>query len=133
MPLLDEWQGYLEQKQYNHDRLVERIHEATYKITATGRTLGVLLFPTDGERVIGGTGQLFNHGCDIALLYDPAFGPDRVRKFTIAARHLPVCDLLSHIDKYEPGWGGHRNIIGSPRSGSHIKVEIVIRLMVDNL
>jgi len=53
-----------------------------------------------------------------------------MRKFTIARRDekvkIDMQGLLKYLNKLEPGWGGHVNIIGSPHFGTHLTSQQVI-------
>ena len=129
MPDLPQWHSYLVAKEENRRRLeavgvAERI---TFFTTASGLSAGLLVLTGSENGLIVGPGVLYREGCEIAVVFSPAFGTPPVRKFTIAGRNRRVSHLLPRLNRLEPGWGGRERIIGSPLAGgSKLSIEAVI-------
>lgn len=53
-----------------------------------------------------------------------------IRKFTIPGNNIRVDAVLSKLNALEPGWGGPTTgtIVGSPKEGSKLSFEEVIRM-----
>ncbi len=127
-----EWRLYLAAKEDNNRRLAESgvIAAARYFTTAGGLKAGFISLSEKDSDLIVGPGVLYGEGCDIAVVFSPAFGEPPVRKFTIAGRERPVNHLLPHLARLEPGWGGREKIIGSPqKGGSFLQEKTIIELV----
>ncbi len=125
LPDLPAWRPYIAAKEANAALLERDMAQAVITTTASGWTVGLLQ-----TQAVGGAGALFAQGCDVAVLFAPAFGHPPVPKFTIAARERRVIDLLPVLDRIEPGWGGRDRIIGSPRRGSRLDAATVFDLVL---
>lgn len=96
--------------------------------SASGRKVGYLTHEHNQVPVFGGIGTLYRKGCDVAIIFDPAFGTTAVRKFTIAGNGIAVSGILPVIIELEEGWGGREAIIGSPRYGSNLPEQSVLEI-----
>jgi hypothetical protein len=58
-----------------------------------------------------------------------------VRKFTIAGNGIRVDSVKDRLNAKEPGWGGPPSgtILGSPREGSNLSLEEVVRIVKEVL
>jgi len=129
MPVPDKWQPYMEAKKCNLSTVEKSMETAQFFQTDKGRKIGVL-----EHTGIGGTGNLFAKGCDIALLHHSCFGEPSVSKYTIASRNVRVYSLVQRFKIIETGWGGHPYIIGSPRGkGTILSTQMIIRMIVKYL
>lgn len=130
MPELPEWQGYLEAKRRN-DAELERAKAHAKLFTTKGGLKGGYL----ETEFFGALGVLYELGCQVAIAYNPRFGDPPVKKYTIGGNGVKVDSLLSILTSKEPGWGGpaHGTIIGSPREGSRLQPEEVIKLVKEHL
>lgn len=132
LPERPEWQPYLAAKAENKRLLTEHgvLESASFFTTNSGLKVGYIFLTAETGNLIVGPGLLYEQGCDIAVIYSPAFGVPPVRKFTIAGRDWAVNHLLPHLAQLESGWGGREKIIGSPRNGgSVLKKNIIIELV----
>ncbi|MBU0568057.1 hypothetical protein KJ693_07665 [bacterium] len=131
MPELLEWKTWIEVKKREKERLSEVVKKAEFFESRSGLKIGFV--ETD---VIGAPGKLYGLGCDLAIVYCPNFGTPPIRKFTIAGNNSRRVDhLLPVLNELEPGWGGpaHGTIIGSPREGSLLSSEDIIKLVSKRL
>lgn len=129
LPILTDWQPYIKAKKCNQELVHQQTKTARFFRTVTGKKLGVLKLTG-----IGGIGALFSRGCDIALLYHPGFGEHHIPKYTIAAKKLNIYSLVNCFEAYEPGWGGHSCIIGSPREKSTcLQTSQIIQIISQNI
>ena len=129
LPERPEWESFLAAKRENQQRLEEGgiLERTVFFTAASGLRVGFLDLTAAGSDLIVGPGSLYSHGCEIAVVFSPAFSRPPVWKFTIAGRERPVNHLLPHLNRLEPGWGGRERIIGSPQErGSRLTVEQVI-------
>jgi hypothetical protein len=134
MPDRLEWQACIAAKSENA-RMVAEVcgsDSIQFFITASGLKAGFLSLEKKFAGLIVGPGILYDHGCDIAIVYSPAFGHPPVRKFTIASLNRQVSHLLPHIAHLESNWGGRERIIGSPRNKGSALSENTIMEMVRN-
>lgn len=127
LPVLPEWEPYVSAKIKNREKLAEDLSNLRIFRSMTGLKVGFL-----ESRAVGGTKALFAMGCDIALLYNPSYGNPPRKKFTIASRKVKLMKLLQHFDKIEPGWGGRETIIASPRTGTSLKEEEVLSIVLSH-
>ncbi|MCX7634937.1 MAG: hypothetical protein N2Z74_04250 [Syntrophales bacterium] len=124
MPDRPHWRCWREAKKANR-RKMKMLRDQVYVFTTRrGKSAGFL---TSG--VIGGVGLIYSRGCDIAVLYHPAFGLPPVPKYTIGGKNVAVSPLLDPLNTLEAGWGGRETIIGSPATGSRLAPETVIALI----
>lgn len=128
IPILPVWEPYIAAKTMNREILNEDLNNVQIFESKTGLKIGFL-----ESRAIGGTKALFSMGCDIAILYNPSYGNPPVRKFTIASRNKKLVNLLTHFDNIETGWGGRETIIGSPRTGTNLKKEDVLDVVLSHM
>jgi len=134
LPERPEWQPYLAAKAENKRRLTEGgvLESASFFTTISGLKAGFISLSDENCNLIVGPGVLYEQGCDIAVIYSPAFGVPPVRKFTIAGHDRAVNHLLPHLVRLESGWGGREKIIGSPMNGGSVLKENVIIELVRN-
>ena len=128
MPGLAEWEEYIVAKDENSLRLQEVLQHAEAFETDGGLRAAFL-----ENSFIGGIGALYSEGYRVVILYNSAFGEPPVRKYTIASDSEPVENLLPRLNELEVGWGGRQLIIGSPRTGSILPPEVVIKTVLRNL
>ena len=128
------WEQYPKAKKEYDRRGKEVLKKAKWTTTRSGLRVGYVETEWIGAvgalygKVESGTGK----GADIAVVLNPAYGPRKLRKFTIAGNGIRVDSLLEKLNKLEPGWGGpsHGTIIGSPRErSSTLKLETVIEIV----
>jgi hypothetical protein len=118
------WAVYIEAKQRNLEKVMQGLKDAVF---LNGRTakIGVCI-----QTGIGGFGSLFSEGCDIAILYNPSTAKDTGAKCTISSRDRDLFPFLSQLNALEPGWGGRKNIIGSPRDrGTSIEISMLSEMI----
>jgi len=111
----------------NHNRLVaEAIKKAKWETTQSGLKLAYL-----ETSFVGAPGALYEAGAQVVVVFNPAFGPAKVRKFTVAGNGIKVNSLLPALNNLETGWGGpgHGTILGSPREGSKLSLEEVVQIV----
>ncbi len=125
IPIMDDMKEYITAKEKNRIKLAGDLRDIKYFRSGKGLKIGYL--KSEG---IGGISTLFSHGCDIAVLFNPAYGDQAVPKFTIAGNGVCVIQMKSVFERVEKGWGGHRLIIGSPRTGTTIPVTILIEKLI---
>ena len=124
MPRLTQWENYIQAKEKNMEKVLAARSNALFFRTVAGLKAGFMELTS-----FGGTGWLYSQGCDIAVLFNPEFGAPPVKKYTIASQTLPVEKLLPKLNRLEPGWGGRKNIIGSPRGGSKLQKQDVMEVV----
>jgi len=128
MPDRPHWRSWRETKEANR-RLVGEMSSLIRTLTTRGgRRVGVLT-----STAIGGLGLIYGQGCEIGVLYNPAFGDPPLPKFTIGGNGVAVSPLLGPLGSLEEGWGGRETIIGSPPSGSALPLEKVLSLIERHL
>lgn len=128
MPSREEWQAYKLAKDENKQRVDEVLQKSEYYTAASGAKIGFV-----ESDFIGGIGTLYSQGCDVVIMFNPAFGEPPVRKFTVAGNNKKVSHLLAFFDKIEKGWGGRETIIGSPREGTMIEKNKLLEIVIENL
>ncbi|MEI6154530.1 MAG: hypothetical protein WCQ90_10630, partial [Deltaproteobacteria bacterium] len=128
MPDIPEWADYRKAKEINTEKLKNIQEETVLYNSKNGLRIGYL-----ESEAIGGIGFLYEQGCDVVIMHNPSFGNPPVIKFTIAGNKKKISHLLKYFDTIESGWGGRNTIIGSPRTGTTLKPEIVIGIVKDNL
>jgi hypothetical protein len=126
IPTNPAWQPYIEIKKENWQKLQRLARHAHFEFSAHNRKVGVLEVPAELSSVVGGSESLYRQGCEVVILFNPAFGLPPVRKFTIASQSLSLAPLLSDLNQWEDGWGGRDTIIGSPWLGSQLTLEQVV-------
>lgn len=131
MPSRPEWAAYIEAKQKNDAELERAKANARIFTSESGLTVGFL----ETEHV-GALGVLYELGCQVGIAYNPRYGEPPVKKYTIGSREEGVTlgHVLEELKKREPGWGGHKRVIGSPLGkDSTLKPEEVIALVIQHL
>lgn len=128
MPDYEEWRTYRAAKEENNRRLQEELNKVIFYQAENGMKIGY-----SESEVIGGFGALYRQGCHVAVLFNPAFGNPPVRKYTIAGDGVQVIHLLPYLDELEKGWGGRETIIGSPRTGSILSTDQVLKEVMAHL
>lgn len=132
------WNKYVEAKKEHDSKLKEATAKAKWTTTRLGLRVGYV--ETDW---IGAIGALYSEvesrsqkGAQIAVVLNPTFGPNKIRKFTIAGNGIRVDSLLPKLNALETGWGGpaHGTIIGSPRDrSSQLKLKTVLKIVQESL
>lgn len=125
VPEKAEWEPYIKAKLANQAQLEKDLRTFVRHLTRQGRVVGYMQ-----TTAIGGSWYMYEQGCDVAVLFNPAFGDPPVAKYTISGNNVAVADLLEPLNRLENGWGGRVEIIGSPRSGSGLSPEIVLKEVV---
>ena len=128
MPDLPEWRPFIFAKLDNQREVEQVLGTARFFMSGNGLKIGYL-----EASAIGGIRALYSQGCQVVILFNPAFGEPPARKFTIAGNQVSVDHLMPILEKVEPGWGGHRTIIGSPRKGSYLSIEQVMDVVIYNM
>lgn len=131
MPRLHQWANYITAKQCSRDELESGCGKVRLFTTRGGRKAGFL---ESGQ--VGASRLLSERGCEVRVLYCPAFGPERLPKYTISSDTVHVAHLLSALDRLEKGWGGPSSgtLIASPReTGSRLKPSDVVALVTEEL
>lgn len=133
MPERGEWHPYLNAKRQDVEKKNLLLKSASIFSARSGTKIGFMEVPPGETGAIGGFGALYRMGCEVAILFHPAFGEPPVRKFTIAGNGRPVSLLLPYLTTLEPGWGGRETIIGSPRTGTSLETGQVLQLVMEKL
>lgn len=128
MPRLFEWAEFIEAKIENMVEIERASKDAQFFYSERGEKIGFL-----ESTSIGGIGALYKAGCDVAIIYNPAFGDPPRPKYTIAGNNKKLVQLLPFFDNMEKGWGGREKIIGSPKAGSRLKPEEILEIVLKNL
>lgn len=128
LPDIEDWRPYRNAKDENIEKIAEVLKKAEFYTANNGFKIGFV-----ESYSIGGIGILYAQGCDVVIMYNPAFGEPPVTKYTIAGNSKKVNHLVKHFDKIEAGWGGRETIIGSPRVGTKLKKEEVLAVVLNNL
>jgi hypothetical protein len=130
LPKLEGWEEYIEAKRRNEEAIQKALKSAKFFTTKGGRKAGFV-----ETEVIGALGALYGQGCEIAVAYSPQFGNPPVPKYTIAGNGVRVDSILEILNEKEPSWGGpaQGTIIGSPRRGSKLEPEEVLKVVKDHL
>lgn len=128
MPDIVEWESYRKAKEENNRQLEEILKTAAFYVSKAGLKIGYV-----ESDVIGGIGFLYEKGCRVVVMYNSSFGTPPVRKFTIAGNNTKVSHLLKLFDAIEQGWGGRETIIGSPRQGTLLSSEQILKIVRNNL
>lgn len=89
MPDIEEWRIYKNAKEENQRRVEEVIRSAEFYNSVSGMKVGFVQ-----SDFIGGIGTLYSQGCDVVIMYNPAFGEPPVKKYTIAGNDRKVSHLL---------------------------------------
>jgi len=131
MPIEDnpDWQAYTEAKAENNRQVAKVLEQAqwTYSVEY-GTAIGYLESP-----FFGSVGALYGAGAEVAVVLNPNM--NGVRKFTVAGNEIRMDSIISLLNEREPGWGGPPTgtILGSPREGSNLSLEEVVKIVEDNL
>jgi len=130
MPDLREWRSYRKEKEENNKRYGAALQNAVIFHAQSGKKIGF------GEStVIGDFQDLRDRGCDVVILYNPEFGEQKIRRFTISGNNCAVECLIPFIDRIETGWGGNNEtILCSPRDrSSNLSKDVIIELVKEYL
>jgi hypothetical protein len=119
---------YIKMKEENKERLSLAMQSTRWEVSKGG--LRVAILETEYP---GAIGALYNQGAQVAIVFNSNF--KGVRKFTIGGNSIRVDSLLSVLNGIDPGWGGPSTgtIIGSPREGSKLSLEEVVKVVIDRL
>jgi hypothetical protein len=128
LPDKPEWEAYIAAKRVNQEAVWADLQNARILSADSGAPIAFL-----ESAHIGGMATLYQQGCQVVILFNPAFGTPPMRKFTIAGNHTPVGHLKPHFDAIESGWGGRDTILGSPWTGSQLSAETVIQIVQQHL
>lgn len=128
MPDYPPWSPYRAAKAENLRKNKDILAKSIFFKTEGGKTLGFV--ETDA---FGGRGRLYAAGCDIVIMFHPAFGVPPLPKYTIASNVTDVIRLKPHFDPLERGWGGRSAIIGSPRRGTSLTRRQVLEIVLRHL
>jgi hypothetical protein len=127
LPELPGWAAYLKARRVNDAALDAVTSRVQVHVSRSGRRIGGV-----ETEAIGAPGILYAMGCDLAVVYHPRFGHPPVRKITIGSNGDKLDNLLDALNHLEPSWGGPASgtIIGSPRPGTQLALEQVLRLVL---
>ena len=130
MPARPEWRDYIAAKEADQRGLAEIERKATFHQSRQGRRVGYV-----ETAFVGALGALYQQGCAIAVAYNRGFGDPPIKKYTIGGNDVRVASLLPFLTQQEAGWGGpaHGTILGSPRTGSALRPEQVVALVLEHL
>jgi hypothetical protein len=130
IPFLSKWQSYREAKERQHKDLKKDIQRAEIFMTRSGIKGGFLESHYPGIH-----GLLRNLGCHITIASGLQNGDQCKQFYTISGFRLNLFPLIEKIEKYEQGWGGHTQggIIGSPRAGTRLKKDQLIKIVSEEL
>ena len=128
LPEINEWHSYIEAKIRNQVLVTDMAKNAGYYTSSQGKRIAF-----SESEAIGGIGALYAQGCDVVILFNPSFGNPSIQKFTIAGNNIRVYDLVEKFNTLESGWGGSEMIIGSPRAGTHLIKEHVLKKVLEGL
>ncbi len=122
--------SYAAIKAENNRQITVAVEEARWDTTRGGLKLAYL--ETD---FFGAPGALYGNGAEVVVAYSPHFGPAGVPKFTVAGNGIKVGAVLPALNALESGWGGPPTgtILGSPREGSKLSLEEVVRIVKEML
>jgi len=141
------FEEYAEIKREN-DRKVEEVKEKIqWARTNEGLIVGAVesTFPGSLGAIYEAGKEKFGKGeVIIGVVLNPAFGPEKMRKFTIGLSLSPeeakeeginLTEAAGKLNEKEPGWGGPPTgtIIGSPRQGTNLSLEEVTKIVKENL
>ena len=101
MPDCEAWRPFAEAKEANFRLVKETLEQAEYYLSRRGRKVGYV-----ESTAIGGIGTLYEQGCEVAVMFNPAFGEPPMPKFTIAGNQTLVIAAKPAFDELEAGWGG---------------------------
>lgn len=132
MPIeeISEWRLWSGLKKINNKKVLQAITSEASPLILTNGGRKIAWIKTD---LIGAPGKLYGIGAEIAVVYSEKFGPNKVPKFTISGNNVRIDGILNILNEKEPGWGGHTTIIGSPREGSKLTLEEVIKIVKKHL
>lgn len=130
IPFLSKWQSYREAKERQQKDLEKDIQRVEIFMTHSGIKGGFLESTNPGIH-----GLLRGLGCQISIAQ--GLGGERKLKlfYTISGFRINLSSLMKEIGKYEQGWGGHAQggIIGSPRVGTRLKKDQLIKIVSEGL
>lgn len=124
--LVPKWLAWAEVKAQNNRRVAGAVKTAHHGTTQSGLKMAWL--ETD---FFGAPGALYGVGAQIVVAFSPHFGPTKVPKFTVAGNGIRVDAVSPELNAREPGWGGPADgtIIGSPREGSKLTLDEVVKIV----
>lgn len=120
---------YAKAHEQNKLMIAQAIKETEWGETRSGLKMAWL-----ETSFFGALGALYAHGAKLVVVFNPDFRG--TKKFTIGRNDgLRVDSILSLLNAVEEGWGGPGSgtILGSPKSGSNMELDEVIRIVRDNL
>ncbi len=120
--------SYAEAKVENTRQIAKALEQARWETTQGGLKLGYL-----ETQFFGAPGALYGNGAQVVVALNPNM--NGVRKFTIAGNGIRVDAVAPKLNQLEAGWGGPATgtILGSPREGSKLTLEEVVRIVKENL
>jgi len=121
--------SYAEAKTENNRQIAKAVENAQWTTTRqNGYKLGFL-----ETEFFGAPGALYGHGAQVVVAFNPNF--NGIRKFTVAGNGVKVDAVKGQLNAKEPGWGGPPTgtILGSPREGSILSLEEVVRIVKETL
>lgn len=129
---IQKWQEYTETKAENDRQIAKAVKEAEWTETVSGLLVAYL-----ETKFFGAPGALYGAGAEIAVAFNPDFGPNKIRKFTVAGKGIKIDSVTTELNEREgitekdTGWGGPNTgtIIGSPREGSKLTLDEVVKVV----
>lgn len=142
------FEEYAEVKRKNDLEIEKVVENIKWDKTKGGLNLGFVEseFPgATGAVYEAGRGKFGEDETILAVVFNPKFGPEKnERKFTIGLsltpeeakeKNLNLNKIAQKLNGLEEGWGGPASgtILGSPRGGSRLEVEEVLKILKENL
>jgi hypothetical protein len=125
---IEGFDSYAKAKAENNRQIAKAVEQAQWTTTQSGLKLGYL-----ETEFFGAPGALYGAGAQVVVALNPNY--NGVRKFTIAGNGIRVDSVKDRLNAKEPGWGGPPSgtILGSPREGSNLSLEEVVRIVKEAL
>lgn len=120
--------SYAKAKAENTRQIAKALERARYETTQGGLKMGYL-----ETQFFGAPGALYGNGAQVVVALNPDM--NGVRKFTIAGNGIRVDAVAPKLNQLEAGWGGPATgtILGSPREGSQLSLEEVVKIVKETL
>lgn len=117
--------SYAKAKAENERQIAKAVDDARWDFTSKGLKLGYL-----ETKFFGAPGALYEAGAQAVVVLNPDL--NGVRKFTIAGNGIKIDAVMPILNEREHGWGGPPTgtIIGSPREGSKLSLEEVVKIVI---
>ena len=128
IPVIPQWEPYIMAKMANMKHLKDMLNHAEFYTSRSGLRIGYC-----EQDAIGGIGTLYQQGCQVVVLYSERFGNPPVRKCTIAGNKVRINYLRDAFNEKEKGWGGRKTILGSPKWGTFLNKQDILKIVLQGL